>query len=51
MKNPNRLTIFKLFTIEVENQFNKGIKIVRPNCCGKYYGRYDDSDEQCLRQI
>ena len=41
------LDVFKTFKVEVENRLNKRIKSVRSDRGGKYYGRYDDSGEQC----
>ena len=37
------LNAFKIFKAEVENQLDKKIKIVRSDCGGEYYGRYDES--------
>ena len=36
------LDVFKSFSIIVENQLNKGIKIVRFDRYDKYRGQYDD---------
>ena len=35
------LDVFKSYKAEVELQINKRIKLVRSNCGGEYYGRYD----------
>ena len=40
------LDVFISFKVEVENQLNKGIKNVKSNRGGEYYGRYDGSSEQ-----
>ena len=40
---------FKNFKAEFENQLSKKIKVVRSDCGGEYYGRYDGSGEQCPR--
>ena len=37
------LDVFKNFKAEVENQLSKKIKVVRSDCGGEYYGRYDIS--------
>ena len=41
--------MFKNYKAEVENQLNKRIKSVRSGRGGEYYGRYDESGEQCRR--
>ena len=40
------LDMFKAFEVEVENQLNKRIKVVRSDRGGEYYGKYDKSGEQ-----
>ena len=42
------LDVFKNFKTEVENQLSKKIKVVKSDCGGEYYGRYDRSGEQRL---
>ncbi|KAL6338645.1 hypothetical protein AAG906_021462 [Vitis piasezkii] len=42
------LDVFKNFKAEVENQLSKKIKVVKSDCGGEYYGRYDRSSEQRL---
>ena len=42
------LDVFNPFKDEVENQFNKRIKVVRSDRGGEYYSRYDGSGEQRL---
>ena len=39
------LDVFKNFKAEVENQLSKKIKVVKSDCGGEYYGRYDRSGE------
>lgn len=38
----NTLDVFKLYKIEVENQLEKKIEVVRSIYRGEYYGRYDE---------
>ena len=38
--------MFKNFKAEVGNQLSKKIKVVRSDCGGEYYGRYDGFSEQ-----
>ncbi|RDX72565.1 hypothetical protein CR513_47937, partial [Mucuna pruriens] len=40
------LTIFKSFKVEVELQLGKKDKVIKSDCGGEYYGRYDGSGEQ-----
>ena len=40
------LDVFKSYKAEVENQFEKKIKVVKYDSGGEYYGRYDGSGEQ-----
>ncbi|RDX93948.1 hypothetical protein CR513_23722, partial [Mucuna pruriens] len=40
------LNIFKTFKAEVELQLGKKIKLIKSDCDGEYYGRYDRSREQ-----
>ena len=37
------LEAYKVYKIEVENQLDRKIKVVRSNKDGEYYGRYDES--------
>ena len=43
------LDVLKNFKAEVENQPSKKIKVVKSDCGGEYYGRYDGFGEQRLR--
>jgi len=43
------LDVFKSFKNEVELQLGKKIKVVKSDCGGEYYGRYDGSGEQLPR--
>ncbi|RDX64577.1 hypothetical protein CR513_56854, partial [Mucuna pruriens] len=47
-KKSQSLDVFKSFKAEVEFQLGKKIKAVKYDRCGEYYGRYDESGEQCL---
>lgn len=41
--------VFKIFKVEVENQLNKNIKVIKSNNYGEeYYDRYDGLSEQHL---
>jgi len=40
------LDILKTFKAEVERPLEKKIKVVKSNCGGEYYGRYDKLGEQ-----
>ena len=42
-KKSQSLDVFKNFKAEVENQLSKKIKVVKSDCGGEYYGRYDGS--------
>ena len=39
-KRPETLDKFKIFKVEVENQHNSKIKVVRSDHGGEYYGRH-----------
>jgi len=36
------LDLFKFFKVEVELQLGNKIKVVKSDCGGEYYGRYDN---------
>ncbi|RDX86207.1 hypothetical protein CR513_32480, partial [Mucuna pruriens] len=45
-KKSQSLHVLKSFKAEVEFQLRKKIKVVKSDCGGEYYGRYDGSREQ-----